>query len=69
MFPEYVEIFVFFRHIQPICPSRGHIGPGTHMGLDGGEAVFEELLKTFEECREPNWDGYGVEPYAKRPTV
>jgi hypothetical protein len=22
--------------------------------------VFEELLKTFEECREPNWDGYGA---------
>jgi DNA-binding IclR family transcriptional regulator len=26
--------------------------------------VFEELLKTFEECREPNWDGYGT--YAVR---
>jgi hypothetical protein len=23
--------------------------------------VFEELLKTFEECREPNWDGYGAQ--------
>jgi hypothetical protein len=23
--------------------------------------VFQELLKTFEECREPNWDGYGAE--------
>ena len=22
--------------------------------------MFEELLKTFEECREPNWDGYGA---------
>jgi hypothetical protein len=20
--------------------------------------MFEELLKIFEECREPNWDGY-----------
>ena len=23
--------------------------------------VFQELLKTFEECREPNWDGYGAQ--------
>jgi hypothetical protein len=25
------------------------------------KGVFEELLKTFEECREPNWDGYGAQ--------
>ena len=24
--------------------------------------MFVELLKTFEECREPNWDGYGAQP-------
>jgi hypothetical protein len=30
------------------------------MALDSGK-VFEELLKTFEECREPNWDGYGAQ--------
>lgn len=24
--------------------------------------MFEELLKTFEECGEPDWDGYGAEP-------
>ena len=24
--------------------------------------MFEELLKTFQECREPDWDGYGAEP-------
>ena len=30
------------------------------MVLDNGK-VFEELLKTFEECREPNWDGYGAQ--------
>ncbi len=23
--------------------------------------MFEELLKTFEECRESNWDGYGAQ--------
>ena len=26
------------------------------------DGMFEELLKTFEECREPNWDGYGAQP-------
>jgi hypothetical protein len=30
------------------------------MTLDSGQGVFEELLKTFEECREPDWDGYGT---------
>jgi len=30
------------------------------MALDRGK-VFEELLKTFEECRQPNWDGYGAQ--------
>ena len=30
------------------------------MVLDNGK-VFEELLKTFEECRQPNWDGYGAQ--------
>ena len=30
------------------------------MALDSGK-VFEELLKTFEECREANWDGYGAQ--------
>ena len=24
--------------------------------------AFEELFQTFEECREPNWDGYGAQP-------
>jgi hypothetical protein len=23
--------------------------------------MFEELLKTFEECRNPNWDGYDAQ--------
>ena len=32
------------------------------MALDSGQDVFEELLKTFEECRQPNWDGYGARP-------
>ena len=30
------------------------------MALDSSK-VFEELLKTFEECRQPNWDGYGAQ--------
>jgi hypothetical protein len=32
------------------------------MTLDSGQGVFAELLKTFEECRERNWDGYGARP-------
>jgi hypothetical protein len=32
------------------------------MALDSGQDVFEELLKTFEECRQPNWDGYEAQP-------
>jgi len=32
------------------------------MTLDSGQGLFEELLKTFEECREPDWDGYGAQP-------
>jgi hypothetical protein len=31
------------------------------MTLDSGQDVFEELLKALEECREPNWDGYGAQ--------
>ena len=31
------------------------------MGLDNSQGVFEDLVKTFEECREPNWDGYGAQ--------
>jgi hypothetical protein len=32
------------------------------MAFDSGKGAFDELLKTFEECREPNWDGYGARP-------
>jgi hypothetical protein len=31
------------------------------MALDKDKGAFEELLKTFEECRQPNWDGYGAQ--------
>ena len=31
------------------------------MTLDSGQDVFEELLKTLGECREPNWDCYGAQ--------
>lgn len=24
--------------------------------------MFEELSQVFEDCREPNWDGYGAQP-------
>ena len=26
------------------------------------KGVFDELCRTFEECRTPDWDGYGAEP-------
>jgi len=26
------------------------------------KGVFGELAQTVEECREPNWDGYGAQP-------
>jgi hypothetical protein len=32
------------------------------MALDSCQDVFEELFKTFEACRQPNWDGYGARP-------
>jgi hypothetical protein len=38
-----------------MCPSREHIPVSIHMALDNGKGEFEELLKTFEECRQPNW--------------
>ncbi len=31
------------------------------MALDSGKGVFEELSQVFEECREPDWDGYGAQ--------
>jgi len=35
------------------------------MSFDRVRAVFEELLKTFEACRKPNWDGYGAQPVSE----
>ena len=32
------------------------------MALEKRKGLFEELLETFEECRQPNWDGYGAQP-------
>jgi hypothetical protein len=31
------------------------------MALNNDNAVFDELFQTFEECREPNWDGYSAQ--------
>src|SRR4030095_2307577 len=52
------QLMLFDPGIQglDISPAR------THMALDSGQDVFEELLKTFEECRQPNWDGYEAQP-------
>ncbi len=32
------------------------------MTFGRGRAVFEELSQVFEECREPNWDGFSAQP-------
>jgi hypothetical protein len=31
------------------------------MALDSGKSLLNELLQTFKECRQPNWDGYGAQ--------
>ncbi|MDP2603640.1 MAG: hypothetical protein Q8S00_13755 [Deltaproteobacteria bacterium] len=35
------------------------------MSFDRVGAVFEELSQVFEECRDPNWDGYGAQPVSE----
>lgn len=32
------------------------------MALDKKKDLFDELFETVEECRQPNWDGYGAQP-------
>ena len=31
------------------------------MALEKRKDLFDELFETFEECRVPNWDGYGAQ--------
>jgi hypothetical protein len=50
-----------FGHVFWTCPSRGHIRFRTNVALDSAQDVFEELSKTFEECCQRNWDGYGAQ--------
>ncbi|HLE63593.1 MAG TPA: hypothetical protein VI750_10650 [Pyrinomonadaceae bacterium] len=35
------------------------------MSFDRVRAVFEELSQVFEQCRDPNWDGYGAQPVSE----
>lgn len=35
---------------------------GIPMALEKRKGFFDELFETVEECREPNWDGYGAQP-------
>lgn len=32
------------------------------MALGKRKCLFDELFETVEECRKPNWDGYGAQP-------
>ena len=29
--------------------------------MEKRKGLFDELFETFEDCREPNWDGYGAQ--------
>ncbi len=43
--------------------GRKRLKDSVILGLDS--AVFDELAGVAEECREPNWDGYGAEPVSQ----
>jgi hypothetical protein len=40
--------------------GRRHLQDSYAFGLRA-KGVFGELYQTLEECREPNWDGYGAQ--------
>lgn len=41
--------------------SRGQLQKSFTLGLRG-KGTFDELYRVYEECLEPNWDGYGALP-------
>lgn len=41
--------------------SRRHMQNTVYFGLNA-RCVLDELYDIFEQCREPNWDGYGAVP-------
>ncbi|MEX0828664.1 MAG: hypothetical protein WD032_00290 [Nitrospirales bacterium] len=54
------EITSFFALMPAFSDSAG--AKGNPIALENREDRFDELFETFEECREPNWDGYGAQP-------
>lgn len=43
------------------CQSRRHMQESVYFGLNAS-GVMDELCDIFDQCREPNWDGYGAAP-------
>lgn len=41
--------------------GRQHLHDSYYLGLRA-KGVFHELCEVADECRTPNWDGYGAEP-------
>lgn len=41
--------------------GRRHLQESFTLGLRG-KGAFEDLSQVYEECLEPNWDGYGALP-------
>jgi hypothetical protein len=44
--------------------ARRHLYASNALGLQKRE-IFEELYAVAEECRTPDWDGYGAEPVSE----
>jgi hypothetical protein len=41
--------------------GRRHLQDSFTLGLRG-KGAFDDLSRVYQECREPNWDGYGALP-------
>lgn len=54
------EITSFFALMPASSDSAG--AKGSPMALEKRKGLFDELFETVEECRQPNWDGYGAQP-------
>jgi hypothetical protein len=44
---------------QQAIEGRRRFQESHYLGIG---TVFDELCRTFDDCRTPNWDGYGAEP-------
>jgi len=70
--PDRCEVEVDIRSVNPDSPrpslvgqessgrGRGQVRPSGVFGIES--ALGDELRAVWEECREPNWDGYEALP-------